>query len=54
MTTKKTGNIQLVFKPTDIAKERNRVIPFKGRVDLLRKLYKVYVSGCHKFFVFFD
>jgi len=50
----KTGNIQIVFRPSEKQKEKNYVKSFKGRLDLIRKLWQAYKSGCYKFYVFFD
>lgn len=51
----KTGYIQTVHAPGTIKKtEANKVIVFKGRIDLLRKLFTAYNCGCYKLYVFFD
>lgn len=51
---KKTGKIQLVFKPTETTNERNVVLSFVGLFQLAKELWKAYKSGCYKFYVFFD
>jgi len=51
---KKTGDIQVVFKPTKTAREKNWVYPFNGLFNLVRLIWKHSKSNPSKIMIFFD
>lgn len=51
---KQSGKIQSVWIATETTRERNQAIAFNGLFDFLKKLFRVYRSGCNKVIIFFD
>lgn len=51
---RKSGKIQMQFKPTVLFKERNEVVTFSGIVQFFKMCYKVFQKKPDKVFIFFD
>lgn len=51
---KRSGKVQLVFKPTRTTKEVNMVYSFVGIWQMAKVLYRAYKSVAYKVYIFFD